>query len=333
MSFFKGFSKKEKIIAILISIGVLMSVVADEIVYSIGFSSESQVEADRLPDRNKVADSNMEATTEAAEPSTEVVEELTTEGTMESVTEATTEVTTEALTEQVTEASTELPTEPSTEPSTEPPTEAPTEPPTEPPTETPTIAPTEAPTVAVVQPVYYGELIELPQAEWETEIVNVMLDVPDYKQYDSRWCDKYISTKTIGTVGCLVTSVSQVYSYNNGVTVYPDGMLSMVGFSGNLLEWYTVPNVGLKYTHQFKANINLKIMNNIYKRLKEGRPVIVGGTNNSGGMHWVVVKGYNVNATGTMTPADFVINDPGGTKRINLADFLLEYPSVERLVY
>ena len=247
--------------------------------------------------------------------------------------ETLTEMTTESVTEPPTEAPTEPPTEAPTEPPTEPPTEAPTEPPTEPPTVAPTQPPTEPPTVAVVQPVYYGELIELPQAEWETEIVSVMLEVPDYKQYDSRWCDKYIATKTIGNVGCLVTSLSQLYSYNNGVEVYPDAMVSMVGFSGNLLEWYTVPRVGLKYTHQYKASINLNIMNNIYKRLKEGRPVIVGGTNGSGGMHWIVVKGYNVNESNTMTPENFVINDPGGVNLITLADFLNKYPRVERLVY
>ena len=235
--------------------------------------------------------------------------------------------------DEVAEAFTEPSTRQLKEITTESSTEAPTEPPTEAPTEAPTEPPTEPPTVAVVQPVYYGELIELPQTEWETEIVSVMLAVPDYKQYDTRWCDKYIATKTIGNVGCLVTSLSQLYSYNNGVEVYPDAMVSKVVFSGNLLEWYTVPRVGLKYTHQYKASINLNIMNNIYKRLKEGRPVIVGGTNSSGGMHWIVVKGYNANATGTMEPANFVINDPGGVNLITLADFLNEYPRVERLVY
>lgn len=338
MCFFKSFSKRELIITILISAGVLAAVVADEIVYSIDFSSESQVEADRLSDKDDVADSYIEPATETTvsettEVSTEAVTELPTVAATEPVTEAPTEAPTEAVTEPPTEPPTEPVTEPPTVAPTEPVTEAPTVTPTVAPTEAPTVAPTEAPTVAVVQPVYNGELIELPQAEWETEIVSIMLEVPDYKQYDSRWCDKYIATKTIGTVGCLVTSLSQVYSYNNGVEVYPDGMLSMVGFYENLLEWYTVPNVGLKYTLKYKASINLNIMNNIYKRLKEGRPVIVGGTNTNGGMHWIVVKGYNVNATGTMEPANFVINDPGGTKRITLADFLLEYPRVERLVY
>ena len=74
-------------------------------------------------------------------------------------------------------------------------------------------------------------------------------------------------------------------------------------------------------------------MNNIYKRLKEGKPVVIGGTNGLGGMHWVVVKGYNVNAEGTLIPANFVINDPGGTVRTTLGDFLATHPYVERLIY
>lgn len=161
----------------------------------------------------------------------------------------------------------------------------------------------------------------------------VKLSVPDYKQYDPRWGNTYIGNKTIKAVGCLVTSVSMKHSYHTGSTIYPDAMLSKLSFTNNLLYWSSVSALGYYYTNDYNCGMNNSIMNLIYQKLKLGRPVIIGGTNNSGGMHWVVVTGYNGNESGVFKASDFIINDPGNGQRTNLAHFLAVYPVVDRLVY
>ena len=161
----------------------------------------------------------------------------------------------------------------------------------------------------------------------------VKLSVLDYKQYDPRWGNTYIGNKTIKAVGCLVTSVSMKHSYHTGSTIYPDAMLSKLSFTNNLLYWSSVSALGYYYTNDYNCGMNNSIMNLIYQKLKLGRPVIIGGTNNSGGMHWVVVTGYNGNSSGVFKASDFIINDPGNGQRTNLAHFLAVYPVVDRLVY
>ena len=42
----------------------------------------------------------------------------------------------------------------------------------------------------------------------ESGYAKVQLDVPDYKQFDSRWAYKTINYSTIGQVGCLATSLA-----------------------------------------------------------------------------------------------------------------------------
>lgn len=52
----------------------------------------------------------------------------------------------------------------------------------------------------------------------------VNLNVPSYKQYDGRWRSAYIGIKTIGNIGCLLTSLSMKYSYHTGTATYPNAM-------------------------------------------------------------------------------------------------------------
>lgn len=44
----------------------------------------------------------------------------------------------------------------------------------------------------------------------------ISLKVPSYKQTDPRWCGTYIGNKTIGKIGCLLTSISMKYSFHTG---------------------------------------------------------------------------------------------------------------------
>lgn len=161
----------------------------------------------------------------------------------------------------------------------------------------------------------------------------VKLSVPDFKQYDSRWGGVYIGNKTIGAVGCLVASMSMKHSYHTGTIIYPDAMLGKLAFENNLLCWYSVGELGYYYTNGYNCGIDASIMNTIYQKLKIGRPVIIGGTNSSGGMHWVVVTGYNGNSSGVFKASDFITNDPNKAGITNLEQFLSAYPCVYRLVY
>ena len=54
----------------------------------------------------------------------------------------------------------------------------------------------------------------------------ISLKVPSYKQTDPRWCGTYIGNKTIGKIGCLLTSISMKYSFHTGTNTYPNVMKS-----------------------------------------------------------------------------------------------------------
>lgn len=160
----------------------------------------------------------------------------------------------------------------------------------------------------------------------------VRLNVPSYKQYDSRWAEKKIGNKTIGQIGCLLVSLSMKYSYQTG-TIYPEAMKSKLSFSNNDIYWSSISNLGYTYTSTYDCKINQSIMQLIYQKLREGKPVIIGGTNSSNGMHWVVVTGYQSNVISSFNTSAFTINDPNSASRTTLQQFLNSYPYIERLIY
>ena len=319
--FFKGFSKKELAIFIVLTVTVFGLIAGDTVVYINNYYKEDViVDAD-----SKVDSEDLNKPEEPTEPVTEPATEEVTEPVTEPATEETTE---EETLPAPTEPETTMPVvvvpPPTTQAPTQPPTtQAPTQPPT-------TQAPTSAPTVLRQEP------IGLDPVNWETEYTDVMLDVQDFKQYDERWGSTLIYDKTIKQVGCLITCVSEVYSYKNNVTVNPREMRYKLTFVRNLLVWESVQNNGLTCSQEYGYSIGPNIMNNIYKKLKSGKPVIIGGTTQKqgeGGQHWIVIKGYVSDGTNELKTSNFIINDPGGTERVTLADFLRNYPYIKRLVY
>ena len=160
----------------------------------------------------------------------------------------------------------------------------------------------------------------------------IFLNVPLYKQNDSRWSGVYIGTKTIGQVGCLTTSLAMMYSYNNNVTCYPDAMENKLSYSNNDLYWSSLDNIGMTSKY-YGCYINNDIMKTIYDKLKAGKPVTIGcnGTN-SRGMHWVVITGYNGNTTNFST-SNFTINDPGSANDQTLSAFLNNRGTVCRIIW
>lgn len=160
----------------------------------------------------------------------------------------------------------------------------------------------------------------------------VSLNVPNYKQNDSRWKNTYIGNKTIGSIGCLVTALSMKYSYQTKTTTYPNAMKSKLSFSNNDVIWSSVTRLG--YTRiAYSSAITNSIMSKIYTQLKAGKPVIIGGRSSSGGTHWVVITGYNGNSVSAFNSGNFTINDPASSSRTTLAQFLSSYPTVIGLVY
>ena len=158
----------------------------------------------------------------------------------------------------------------------------------------------------------------------------VQLNVPLYKQNDSRWKNVYIGTKTIGAVGCTTTSIAMVYSYNSGKTVYPNQARNLLKYSNNDLYWSSISKVGLT-SKAYNCSLSNSIMSTIYSKLKAGRPVIIGAsTKNGGSQHWVVITGYTGTSTTSFSSANFTINDPGYQNCKTLQAFLANGSGADR---
>lgn len=146
----------------------------------------------------------------------------------------------------------------------------------------------------------------------------VSLNVPDFKQTDSRWKNVYIgsSGKTMGQIGCATTAIAMMESCRTGTTIYPDGMAKRLQYtsSGNVY-----------WPSHFKVVTgNDNLIANIKNLLDAGKPVLIGGKTSAGKQHWVVITGY---AGGQVPSAsNFYVNDPGSTGVTNLQQFFDKYP-------
>ena len=158
----------------------------------------------------------------------------------------------------------------------------------------------------------------------------IKLNVPLYKQNDSRWANVYIGNKTIGSIGCTTTCIAMVYSYNTGTTVYPNAVKNKLKYSNNDLYWSSISNVGLT-SKQYNCSMSNDILSTIYSKLKAGKPVIIGAQTSSGGsQHWVVITGYTGSSTTNFSTADFTINDPGSCNYSTLKAFLANGSNTDR---
>lgn len=153
----------------------------------------------------------------------------------------------------------------------------------------------------------------------------VSINVPNFKQNDSRWADLLIgeSGKTFSQIGCATTAIAMMESVRTGSTVYPDAMSMKLKYtpSGNVY-WpanYTVVTNGAGY------------LSAIYSKLKQGKPVLLGAINSYGSQHWVVINGYTGGSS--LTASGFTIRDPGTWSRTNLQQFLNAYPTFYKYFY
>lgn len=152
----------------------------------------------------------------------------------------------------------------------------------------------------------------------------VSLRVPSYKQWDSRWANVKVGTsgKTISQVGCATTGIAMMESCRTGTTIYPDAMSKKLRYtaSGNVY-W---PD------HFVAVTENAGYLSRIYQLLQQGKPVLLGAKNTNGSQHWVVVTGFK---GGSLSTANFTVNDPGSDTRTTLAQFFNAYPTFYKYFY
>ena len=153
----------------------------------------------------------------------------------------------------------------------------------------------------------------------------INLNVPDFKQTDSRWANVTLgsSGQTIGRIGCATTALAMTESYRTGTTIYPHKMAQKLSYtSGGAVYWPANYNI---------ITSSSGYLSKIYSALQQGKPVIVGAKKSNGSQHYVVVKG--VAATNTLTTSSFYINDPGSNSRTTLAQFFAAYPNFYKMLY
>ena len=165
----------------------------------------------------------------------------------------------------------------------------------------------------------------LSKGQTQGQYAPISLNVPNFKQTDSRWANVIIgnSGKTIAQIGCVTTAIAMMESYRSGKTIYPDAMSKKLSYSssGNLY-WPS------DYQVVFE---NSNILNALYQKLKEGKPVLYGAKTSAGKQHWVVVVGYT--GGNTLSASQFVIRDPGSNSRVNLQQFMNAYPVFYKYFY
>lgn len=161
-----------------------------------------------------------------------------------------------------------------------------------------------------------------------------VLHVVDYKQKDERWGSVKLGTSassTIGKVGCLVTSMAMVHSYATHETCTPVDMKAMLKFTsgGGLANWSYISDLG--YTVEtYSCRVTSTILQSIYEKLQQGKPVVLGSKGS--GQHYVAITGYTGNGT-SFAASDFLINDPGYSRRFKLSDHLAQYGTLYKLIY
>lgn len=152
----------------------------------------------------------------------------------------------------------------------------------------------------------------------------VSLKVPSYKQTDSRWANVKIgsSGKTIGKIGCATTAIAMMESYRTGTTIYPDAMSRKLSYTSSGSVYWPSNFVAVTNGSGY--------LSGIYQQLRQGKPVLLGAKNTYGSQHWVVITGFT---GGSLTAANFTINDPGSNSRTTLQQFLNTYPSFYKYFY
>lgn len=152
----------------------------------------------------------------------------------------------------------------------------------------------------------------------------ISLNVPSFKQTDSRWANVKIGTsgKTMVQIGCATTAIAMMESYRTGTTIYPNAMAQKLSYTASGSVYWPANFVAVTNSSGY--------LSGVYQQLKQGKPVLLGAKNVYGSQHWVVITGFT---GGSVTAANFTINDPGSNSRVNLQQFLNAYPTFYKYFY
>jgi len=153
----------------------------------------------------------------------------------------------------------------------------------------------------------------------------IALQVPSFKQTDSRWANAKIGTsgKTMAQIGCATTAIAMIESYRTGTVIYPDAMAKRLSYTPSGSVYWPADYIAVTGSNGY--------LSRIYQQLKWGKPVLFGAKNTYGKQHWVVITGYT--GGDTLTAAGFQIHDPGSNSRRNLQQFLNQYPTFYKYFY
>ena len=153
---------------------------------------------------------------------------------------------------------------------------------------------------------------------------SISLQVPSFKQTDSRWANVKIGTsgKTIAQIGCATTGIAMMESYRTGTVIYPDAMAKKLNYTATGSVYWPSNFVPVTSSSGY--------LSAIHALLQQGKPVLLGARNSYGGQHWVVVTGFS---GGSLIPSNFTVQDPGSNSRINLQQFLNVYPTFYKYFY
>lgn len=159
----------------------------------------------------------------------------------------------------------------------------------------------------------------------ETAYKSIKLNVPNYKQTDSRWANVTLgsSGQSIAKIGCATTALAMTESYRTSSKIYPDDMAKKLTYtSGGAVYWPS----------NYKTITSSSgYLSKIYSLLKEGKPVILGCKKANGSQHYVVITG--VKAVDSLTTSAFYINDPGSNSRTTLNQFISAYPTFYKILH
>ena len=166
----------------------------------------------------------------------------------------------------------------------------------------------------------------------ETGHQAVQLNVVDYKQFDSKWSNKVINYSTIGKVGCVTTALAMKYSYQTNTNTTPDKMVSKLTYSSDNLIWSSCTKLGYQ-VEDVSGSISQKVMQKIYDQLLNNTPVVIGAKKSNGSQHYVLITGYTGSKGTAFSAENFIINDPGSSKRTKLSEYLALFPNLYKLIY
>ena len=173
---------------------------------------------------------------------------------------------------------------------------------------------------------YHGTKTGYVSAQYlSSNYAAVSLNVPDFKQTDSRWGDMLIgqSGKTMSQIGCATTAIAMMESFRTGTTIYPDAMAGKLTYTASGSVYW--PG---NYTAVTSSSGYLKA---VYELLRQGKPVLFGAKNSAGKQHWVVITGFTGGAA--LDAESFTIHDPGTYSRKNLQQFLAAFPTFYKYFY